>query len=325
MNNNPLVSILMPAFNAQGYISKSIQSIVDQTYPNWELLICDDGSSDNTYQVIKRFLGDPRIYAFQNAANIKLLQTRNKLLALAKGELLTFQDADDFCDTNRITRMVEEFQLNPRLGLLSSQIGYVDRNGRALRVSQRPTNYETVLKKIYQENVLGGSYMMMKRNALESVGGNFRSYFDGLSYQDYDLSFLIAEKYEAYCLPDILYYYRQHAASTSKTIDADRLLAKKVVIHLAKQRANRGSDDLQDGFPERVDQYFQELREPFTADPSLVFREYAAEFVYNRLYRKAVYASLAAVRKDPSTWVNWGTLQYCSRKALLKAMGCNVA
>jgi hypothetical protein len=146
-----------------------------------------------------------------------------------------------------------------------------------------------------------------------------------LSYQDYDLSFLIAEKYEAYCLPDILYYYRQHAASKSKTIDADRLLAKEVVIHLARQRAERGSDDLQNGRPERVDQYFQQLREPFRADPSLVFRAYAAEFIYNGLYRKAISASLAAVRKDPSTWLNWGTLQYCSRKALLKAIGCNQA
>ena len=321
MSDSPLVSILMPAFNAQGYIAKSIQSIVDQTYSNWNLLICDDGSTDDTFRVINNFLGDPRIKAFQHSRNLKLLKTRNGLLALAKGELLTFQDADDYSDSTRIEKMVREFQANPRLGLLSSQVAYINERGDLLGVSERPTDYETVLKMMYRDNVVGGSYMMIKRHALESIGGKFRCYFDGLSYQDYDLSLIIAEKYECYCLPEPLYYYRQHKTSSSKAISVDRLLAKHVVIYLGRQRQLRGSDDLLDGHPERVDAYFAELRQPYLQDTSLVFREFAAAFMFNKLYGSAIYAAFAALGKRPFKLVNWRTLQYCIRKSLVQRVG----
>src|SRR5690606_14565823 len=128
------------------------------------------------------------------------------------------------------------------------------------------------------ENVVGGSVMMIKKEALQLVGGKFREYFDGLSYQDYDLSLLIAEKFEAYSLPQTLYYYRQHASSSSKRISVDRIIAKEIVSHLAKQRRDTGQDDLMRNHPELVDAYFEILRKPYKADPSLVYREFAAGY-----------------------------------------------
>lgn len=320
----PLISVIMPVYNCEKYLTKAIESVVDQTYHRWELLACDDGSIDESYNVLKSFqVRDPRIRIFHNASNLKPLKTRNKLLEIAEGDLITFQDADDYSDKFRFEKMVYEFQANPRLGLLSSQVGYVDRNGHVFSTSKRPTDYETILKAMYQDNVLGGAYMMIKRPALESVGGKFRRYFDGLSYQDYDLSLLIAENYECYCLPEVLYYYRQHETSGSKSIRVDRILAKEVVIHLAKQRRARGSDDLLDGHPEKVDAYFAELRKPYVQDPSLVFREFAAAYMFSRLYQSAIYAACLAIKKRPGKWVNWRTLQYCIRKSLLRMVGPN--
>ena len=318
MEKFPLISVIMPAFNAHEYIHKAIESILDQTYSNWELLLCDDGSGDTTYEIMKEFsLHEPRIRLFRNPVNLKLLKTRNKLLKLSRGELITFQDADDYSVKTRLEKMVSKFQTNPNLGMLSSQVGFVNAKGQLLRVSNNPTDYESTLRLIYNSNVVGGSMMMIKKDALEAVGGAFRTYFDGLAYQDYDLSLLITEKFESYCLPHVLYYYRQHGCSTSKVIDADRLLARQIVIQLAMQRKQRGTDDLMDGHPEKVDGLLTAWREPYSSDPSLVFREFAASFMYNRLFKRAIHASWLAACTKPLKWDNWATLQYCLRQTLI--------
>lgn len=316
MKGYPLVSVLMPAFNARRFVRGAIQSILDQTYTHWELLVCDDASTDETFTEIKRLAaGDSRVKLFQNVRNLRLLKTRNQLLEYAKGDFITFQDADDYSNRYRLEKLVNALLSNQRLGLVSSQIGYLDSAGCLFRVSERPTDYQTILRLIYHDNVVGGSNMMVRREALDSVGGRFRPYFDGLSYQDYDLSFLIAQKFECYNLPDVLYYYRQHGDSASKTISVDRYIAREVVKHLGLQRKVRGMDDLQEGHPEKVDLYFEELRKPFRKDISLIYRTYAGDFMYSKLYRKAISASVNAIKARPTMIKNYRTLFYCVRKA----------
>lgn len=317
--NRPLVSVIMPVYNSQDFIKASVGSIVSQTYANWELLICDDGSTDNSYKLIEELRrgNESKMRVFKNETNLRLLKTRNRLLKLAVGELITFQDSDDYSDRFRLERMVKEFSNNSRLGLLSSQVGYITRKGELMRISKKPTDHDTTLRLIYSNNVIGGSMMMIRKCALESVGGKFREYFDGLSYQDYDLSFLIAQKYESYSLSDVLYYYRQHDRSSSKIVSVDRLVAKQVVIFLAKQRLERGSDDLMEGRSDMVDSYFEYLCEPYRRDSSMIYREYAANFMYNQLYKGAIQSAWESVKRNPLMLINWMTLQYCVRKTLL--------
>jgi glycosyltransferase involved in cell wall biosynthesis len=314
-----LVSIIMPAFNCEKYITRAITSIQNQTYLRWELLVCDDASSDGTLSIIRRFaMDDPRIQVHENRENLKQLKTRNMLLELAKGDLIAFQDADDYSDPRRLELMVAEFSRNPRLGLLASQVAYVDDTGRILRTSKKPTTYEEVMACMTKRNVVGGAIMMIRRNALESIGGQFREYLDGLSYQDYDLSLLIAERYEAYALPQVLYYYRQHASSSSKRINVDRIIAEEVVKHLARQRRETGQDDLMRNRPDLVQEYFEALRKPYKADPSLVYREFASSLMFNRLFGRAIKAAWLGVLNRPGYLVNWRTLQYCLRVSLIK-------
>lgn len=313
------VSVLMPVYNCDKYIGQAIQSVLDQTYSDWELLITDDASTDNTVSIIRSFIGaDSRIRLYVNPENQKLLRTRNKLLDAASGDLITFQDGDDYSHPQRLELMVKEFEANPSLGVLGSQVAHTNERGKILRVTQKPTGYKDVLQRMYEENVIGDSTMMIKKEALQEVGGKFREYFDGLSYQDYDLSLLLAEKFEAYSLPQVLYYYRQYGQSTSKTVSVDRLLARKIVSHLARQRQESGEDDLMQGKPERVNALFEALRAPYKSDASLVYLEYAANYMYNRLYKKALNASLSAIRIKPLKFVNWRTFQYCARVSFLE-------
>lgn len=321
MPEEPLVSVIMPAYNAEKYIVQAIKSIIDQTYKNWELLICDDASTDNTLKIITDIAkSDNRIRFFSNAKNLKLLKTRNLMLEKVHGKIIAFQDADDYSDIKRLEYSVNEFKKNKNLGLLSCQVSYVDRNGNLIRTSKKPTTYNSVIESIYSKNVVGGSIMMIRANALKSVGGKFRSYFDGLSNQDYDLSLLIAQKFETYSLPQALYFYRQHEESNSKMIEIDRVLAKEVVIYLAKQRKERGSDDLMDGHPEMVDQFFDQLREPYIKDPAKIHREFAANFMYAKLYGKAIKTSWKSILERPGAMKNWRTFFYCVRVSVIKTL-----
>jgi glycosyltransferase involved in cell wall biosynthesis len=283
------------------------------------LLITDDASTDNTLRIIEQLAQDePRILMFSNPKNLKLLKTRNKLLEIASGDFITFQDADDYSDPQRLELMVNEFKKNPRLGVLASQVAYVNEANEIFRISNKPLRYKEVLDKMYDRNVVGGSIMMMRKEALQAAGGKFREYFDGLSYQDYDLSLLIAEKFEAYSLPQVLYYYRQHDKSASKVLSIDRLLSKQIVIHLAEQRRAQGTDDIIEKRPNLVDAYFEILRRPYKEEPSLIYREYAATYILEKLYGKAIKASWNGVRIEPFKLTNWRTLQYCLRISFLK-------
>src|SRR5690554_4544687 len=94
-----LVTILMPAFNAGKFIDSAINSILGQTYSEWELLVCDDCSTDNTLDRIEYYAAiDSRIKVHRNSHRLGYLKTCNRLYGLVRGEYLAFQDADDECD-----------------------------------------------------------------------------------------------------------------------------------------------------------------------------------------------------------------------------------
>ena len=105
MTRSPLVSVLMPAFNADQHIAKAIESILEQTYPHFELLILNDGSTDETQQVIEKF-DDERIVKTHLTHNKGLVHARNQLVAAAKGEYIAFLDADDIASPDRLQLQV---------------------------------------------------------------------------------------------------------------------------------------------------------------------------------------------------------------------------
>jgi glycosyltransferase involved in cell wall biosynthesis len=314
-SGNPLISVIMPAYNCAKHVTEAVNSIVRQTYPNWELLIGDDGSTDSTKVILHNFR-DKRIKCFDFLHNRGTVVVRNDLIAMAKGDFIAFQDADDFSDSNRLRLQLTELTNNPCVGMVGCQLKYVSEDGRILRSSNKPLNYAEVNENIFKDNVFCGATMMISRRALREIGGAYRSYFNRLSNEDYDLSLLLAEKFQCYNLPQALYFYRQYSGSSSKRISVEKLLAKDIAIHLAMQRKEKGSDDLQDGNIGKLDVFFEQLKGQFKNDGSLVFRKYASDFMYNKLHRSAILASIRAVHVSPLKLINYRTLLYCVRKAL---------
>ncbi len=317
-SSKPLVSILMPTYNSEKYVAEAIQSILKQTYTNYEFLICDDGSTDSTLKIIKKF-NDDRIKVFRNEINLGELKTRNFLLRNAKGEFLAYQDADDWSSRIRIEKQVSELIGNSEVGLVGCQAVYVDQYGKFIRSSKHPVTYDEVLLSIYKINVFGGALIMFRKKIIDEVG-LYRLYFDRMAFFDYDFVFRIAEKYKCYNIEDGLYYYRQIKGSASKDVNLNKSLAFYVVQYLANQRKVYGKDDLELGEVERVDSYLYKLKQPYLIDPSLIYREYSSNFMYNRLYGSAIVSSWKAVVLRPKILNNWRTFQYCIRQSLLQSV-----
>ena len=107
-----LVSVIMPSYNTGNYIAESIQSVLNQTHTNWELLIVDDCSSDETDKVVEAFLSDKRIRYLKNSRNMGAAESRNFALREAKGKWIAFLDSDDLWETQKLERQIEFMMVN---------------------------------------------------------------------------------------------------------------------------------------------------------------------------------------------------------------------
>ena len=115
----PLVSVLMPAYNAEKYIAEAIESILNQTYENFELIIADDASTDKTWSIICNYNNnDKRIVAVRNNKNLYIAGNRNKLVSLARGKYIAWQDADDISYRKRLERQVNLWKKTRMLGFV---------------------------------------------------------------------------------------------------------------------------------------------------------------------------------------------------------------
>jgi glycosyltransferase involved in cell wall biosynthesis len=127
-NNGPLVSILLPAFNVEKYIGKAIDSILKQTFTDFELIIINDGSVDGTAKIVDSYT-DPRIIYRKHETNRGLIYTLNCLLSLAKGQYIARMDGDDIALPDRIQKQLEYLERNQQVDVLASQVGLIDEDG----------------------------------------------------------------------------------------------------------------------------------------------------------------------------------------------------
>jgi glycosyltransferase involved in cell wall biosynthesis len=140
MNNEPLVSICIPSYNSQSFIEETIKSILSQDYKNLEVIICDDRSSDNTMDVVKKFVIDERIVFHQNESNLGVGNNWNKTLLLAKGKYVKLMGADDILFPNCISEQVKILE-NPDhsdIVLVSSDKKIIDETGKEILNRKSP-------------------------------------------------------------------------------------------------------------------------------------------------------------------------------------------
>ncbi len=299
----------MPAYNAESYVSEAINSMLNQSYDNFELLIADDASNDNTKKIICEY-SDPRILTFHNDVNKGYLETCNILFRKCGGDMITFQDADDVSHPDRLKFQIEAFEADPELALCGTWIRIVDKHGEVIRVDEKTTDYDQIKASIGKQPQFCGSTIMIPKSILKAFGG-YRPYFDRIGSEDYDWSCRIVEKHKSINLPLPLYDYRQLSNSISKEVSALKKNSAEMVRFFAQQRSKAKPDALEAGSIEVVKKEENRLNEKYKKDKSLLYIEYASTFNYNKMYLSAIKSSWMAVGLAPFNVRNIRTLLYC--------------
>jgi glycosyltransferase involved in cell wall biosynthesis len=204
MKETPLISIVMPAFNVEKYIKKAVESIINQTYNNWELIIIDDGSTDNTVQIIKSFT-DKRIIFLKNKKNIGhrgFVRNLNRGLELAKGEFIVRMDSDDISLPTRIEEQIAFLQKHPNITFLGTSVIEIDENDKIIAKKEFPKTHKKIVKTMKKKNCIIHPTLAMRKNTLR--------YREKMFYvEDYDLYLRgIKKKYEFASLRKPLVKYR---------------------------------------------------------------------------------------------------------------------
>ncbi len=207
----PTVSVMMPAYNAENFIEESIQSVLNQTYKDFELIILDDGSTDNTFKIAAAYAAkDSRIRVIQNEGNKGLSFTRNRLFKEAKAPLLAILDSDDLSVPERLAWQVDYLERNPDVGVLGGGVIYFDENNPIKATSIRLSGVTNIPIRLLFQNVMGQSTIMMRKAYAELEYRN-----DFPPAEDYDLWVRASFETKIDNLPKVLIHYREHGNNIS--------------------------------------------------------------------------------------------------------------
>lgn len=213
----PLVTVLMPVRNGAAHVRAAVESILAQTFGDFELLILDDGSTDATSEILRSF-SDPRIRVVTNPQNLGLVPTLNRGLELAQGELIARQDHDDISLPARLQRQVEYLREHPECALLGTEAIQTDAAGRKAFRLLRPGTADSVRWYLCFDNAFIHSSVMFRRAvALGEFGGYPRS----LHSEDYALWSRIAQRHETANLTEPLLLYREHQSSVTGSMSPE--------------------------------------------------------------------------------------------------------
>lgn len=231
------VTVFIPVYNGERFLAEAIDSVLAQTYRDFELLIVDDGSTDGSVDIVRRY-GDPRIRLERNERNRGGPYTRNRGLQLAKGEYLAVLDADDVCEPHRLEQCVAFLDCHPEMAAVGSAGTYIDEEGRVLFVVQPPTSWEAVRAQIFIRNCFLHSSVMFRRAPVLAIGG----YDERLPYaQDYDLFLRLGAEHPLANLLSPLVRYRVHREQVSqRKLVSQRRLANRARLSAYVSQRGRG-------------------------------------------------------------------------------------
>ncbi|HLJ51216.1 MAG TPA: glycosyltransferase [Bryobacteraceae bacterium] len=166
------VTVLMAVYNGARTVGDAIESICSQSYADWDLLIVDDGSSDDTWEILERYVAaDPRIHAIRNPNNRGLAYSLNRGWQAADSSLIARMDADDVSVPERLQLQVDFMRLNPDVAVLGAGVLMVDDEGRTLGSVLPPELHRDLQAAMYKENPFAHPTVMMRRGFLETMGG----------------------------------------------------------------------------------------------------------------------------------------------------------
>lgn len=233
---SPTVSVIMPAYNAERFVGEAIQSILDQTFTDFEFLIHDDGSTDGTLDILKSFAAQDDRIRLTYSENRGVFATRNAMMETARGEYFAVMDADDIALPDRFRKQVAFLEANPDHVVIGGQQEWMDEEGSVLGPLWAPLDHDTVdARNLCGHVSIGHPASMLRAEAVRQIGG----YTGGFrSAGDIDLWLRMAEVGKVANLPDIVLRYRLVSGGISGAKSAQQIANARRAVETA--RARRG-------------------------------------------------------------------------------------
>jgi len=239
MDNLPLVSVTIPVYNAGKFLKETIESVLSQTYRNFELILVNDASTDNSKNLILSY-SDPRIIYLENPTNSGIVKTRNNGLTQAKGKYIAILDADDISLPQRLEKQVAFLEAHSDYGLCGTFYEVIDTNGNFSVRIEVPSSFTDIHTFLLFNNCFCHSSVMIRAELIKN--SQFTQGYDII--EDYEMAYRLSAVTKLSNIPLFITKYRVHG--TNQTITrADRL------TNLRKKMDERILTDLKINFTEQ--------------------------------------------------------------------------
>jgi len=222
---SPKISVVMPAYNAEKYIAEAIESILNQTFRDFEFIIIDDASTDNTGKIIAEYAKkDNRIKVFTNEKNLYISKTLNLGLSCAQSEIIARMDADDISLPERLEKQYKKITENNDIAVVGTYIRVINEKGDFLYIRKYPLEDKKLKRNMFKYSPFAHPVVMYRKKVVIEFRGYLPVYSPS---EDLNLWFRVGTKYKFATVPEVLFEYRffsdSHSNRKLKTVEIKTL------------------------------------------------------------------------------------------------------
>ena len=230
----PAVSVVMSVWNGERYLPQAVESILEQSFRDFEFIIIDDGSTDGSLRILKGFAARDKRIRLVTRENRGLTISLNESIALAGGEFIARMDADDISLPARFAGQVAYLREHPDCVIVGAEVMLMDQDGDSLCLRGHPQSHDLIDRAclLGRVDALTHPVVMMRKSALEKIGG----YNAAIKLEDLDLFLRLCEVGKAHNLPQVYLRYRQHLQSVNSKVFQDWDKVNRLVVGMAIQR-----------------------------------------------------------------------------------------
>lgn len=231
----PRVSVIMAVYNGERFLAEAIESILNQTLLDFEFIIVNDASTDNTEAIVRTYLEkDSRIKLINNDVNSERSVSRNKGIEMSSGKYISVIDADDICLPEKLEKQVQFLDAHQDVGLVGTAFYSIDEKGKELSFhpSPKPWIREAIHFTCFPS-------IMVRKSCLDAVGA-YRALFEPA--EDYDLWMRVSEKYGVGNISEPLFRYRVHGESSTAKQKLQMDVGTSLALEMSEERRRTGTD-----------------------------------------------------------------------------------
>ena len=228
------VSVLMPVYNGVAYLREALDSILRQTFSDFELVVINDGSTDRSADVIKSYV-DHRVHYYENGQNIGLARSLNRGLSLTRGQYIARMDQDDISLPERLERQLAFMEAHPEVGVLGTACQHIDDSGRPGVTWPNPAQHSLIRWHLCFACSMIHPTVMMRKHTIQELGGYGSEAIHGrekYGAEDYDLWRRASRVTQLANLPEVLLYLRKHESNVTRIYQAGNLENAIKISHL---------------------------------------------------------------------------------------------